>query len=314
MAIKFLNYTPKKQPKPIEEKMAAKGSTQPKKLTPSKIKKEQQRIEYLERREQKKKDFFAKRRVVELEMYEELKGRNIPETVEKAIDGRTMPAQEIIQLWEEYWGEPLGPRSRKYVVANLFAHLIVNARPETAKRYTSEVADFIMERVMEGESLRNICRDPYLPSMSRFLFWCQEYPDLQERYTLAQQIRAETYVDDLIPLADKVKLGIVTTYKADGTVEHTVSDMLNRARLGIDVRKFTIAKVLNRFRDKNGGGGVTDADDGTHHVVITGGIPDKPLGEEDLSVKMLGDPFESIPEGDIIDPLGISPTSFESKE
>lgn len=63
--------------------------------------------------------------------------------------------------------------------------------------YTEAIADTICDRLIEGESLRKICRDEAIPSRSTILRWLDSLPEFEAKYARARAYQADT-MDDLI--------------------------------------------------------------------------------------------------------------------
>lgn len=87
------------------------------------------------------------------------------------------------------------------------------------------LADEICERIANGESLRSICKDDYMPDASSVYRWLDVYEDFREQYAHARAKQADTYADQIVMIAD-------------------TADDHNKARLQIDARKWVAAKLL----------------------------------------------------------------------
>lgn len=94
-------------------------------------------------------------------------------------------------------------------------------------KYTEKLAAEICERLIEGESLRRICRDSGMPTASTVCKWLVEKPDFSEQYAKARDAQAETLADEIVDIADG---------------EHKDSDPA-RDRLRVDARKWVAAKL-----------------------------------------------------------------------
>lgn len=94
--------------------------------------------------------------------------------------------------------------------------------------YTDELANEICERIANGESLRSICKDEYMPAQSTVYAWVSEIRQFSEQYAHAREQQAHYFVDEMIEIADKVL--------AD-------SAAVQKARLQIDTRKWAAAKL-----------------------------------------------------------------------
>lgn len=82
--------------------------------------------------------------------------------------------------------------------------------------FSQEIADRICEELIEGRSMRQICRDDGMPNRSTVLRWMDANPDFAAKCARARDLQAD-YMDDLIletadactpetAQADKVKI------------------------------------------------------------------------------------------------------------
>lgn len=266
MAIHF-NTKPAKPVPPIKGDAGAAGN--------------KSRTKTQQKKQQKIEDWYAGVRIENEKIREGFDAKHIPTTIQQGIASGRLSAQDIIEAWETQFGQTLGPRDRRYVVANTVARDYFKGKTPGANNYCEEVADFILERMLEGEPIRSICRDPHMPHLSKFLGWIEKNTSLRERYTLAKELRAEVWADDLISLGDSARMGVTITHRADGTVDIVTADMTNRTRMQIEVRKFLLSKILPKKYGTLVPEEVQENAGGVRRVVITGALPDEPLGDYD---------------------------------
>lgn len=67
-------------------------------------------------------------------------------------------------------------------------------RPST---YTDEIADQICDRLQNGESLRQICRDESMPDRTTVYRWRGDRSEFATKYARAREAQGD-YMDDLI--------------------------------------------------------------------------------------------------------------------
>lgn len=120
-------------------------------------------------------------------------------------------------------------------------------RPST---YSLEVADAICERLVLGESLRAICRDDDMPSISSVFKWLRENSEFSNQYARAKEEQADTLADEIVEIADekeyeKVEFeGVALAVKFDSTA-------VARNRLRVDARKWAASKLKpKKYGDK----------------------------------------------------------------
>lgn len=111
-------------------------------------------------------------------------------------------------------------------------------------KFTDEIAESICERMMDGESLRAICRDDDMPDRSTVLRWLDADEVFAARYARAREAQADALFEDMQEVADS------------GNVEDT-----QRAKLRVATMQWRAAKLApKRYGDK---------------VAVVGGDPDQ---------------------------------------
>ncbi len=125
--------------------------------------------------------------------------------------------------------------------------------------YTPKLGETICTHIALGGTLKAICAKPSMPDRKTVYNWLfgdhkEGSPQLKfiPLYAQARDAQAETFVDELIEIAD-----------TGGS----------KARLKVDTRKWVISKRLARYADKQ---------------VIEGGDPKKPVLTEDVTPKRTG--------------------------
>lgn len=122
-------------------------------------------------------------------------------------------------------------------------------------QFSQAAADEICERIAQGKSLRSICMDQHLPSMSTVFKWLGSEPLFAESYMRAREAQADALVDDMVDIADDKSLDP------------------NDRRIRIDTRKWLAGKMRpKKYSDK----------------VILGSDPDNPLPEHTVKIDVAG--------------------------
>lgn len=117
--------------------------------------------------------------------------------------------------------------------------------------YSKELVSLICSRLVEGESLRSICRDPTMPSLSSVFLWLQIHAEFSEQYTRARDAQSDTYADEIIDIADTPQIGETIIKKADGTTETRKGDMVQHRHLRIEARKWIASKLKPKKYGQN---------------------------------------------------------------
>jgi hypothetical protein len=98
--------------------------------------------------------------------------------------------------------------------------------------YTPEIVDAICERLIEGESLVQICRYENMPGYSTIMGWLNKHAEFADKYARAREAQADYLADDIIRIADE-------------------SEDAQKARLQVDARKWKASKLApKKYGDK----------------------------------------------------------------
>lgn len=115
--------------------------------------------------------------------------------------------------------------------------------------FSDETAEEICERIAMGESLRAICQDAHMPTVTSVYRWLDANEKFRDQYAHARSKQADFYADQIVTIAD-------------------TADDHNKARLQIDARKWVAAKLLPK---KYGERTTTTHEGGDKPLQIEGG-------------------------------------------
>lgn len=104
------------------------------------------------------------------------------------------------------------------------------------------MADTICENLVEGESLRAMCKRNGMPAVSTVCKWLAQQPDFAKQYARARELQADTLADEILHISNTVKKGKRKVTKPTGE-EITEADMTEHRRLQIDARKWLAGKL-----------------------------------------------------------------------
>ena len=119
----------------------------------------------------------------------------------------------------------------------------VPAKIGRATKYSSEWAERFCELLAQGQSVRQICSQPGQPDKSQVYRWLDENGDFRDQYARAREAQADKYFQEIIEIADAA-----------------TPETVNVARLRVDSRKFTVARLAPKkygdhiSHDVKGGG------------------------------------------------------------
>jgi hypothetical protein len=106
--------------------------------------------------------------------------------------------------------------------------------------YSPEIATALCTRLINGQSLRSVCRDLSMPSISTVYEWLFVHPQFSEQYTRAKEDQADTYADEIIDIADNSSADLIPGEDGKMRVDH---EAINRSRLRVDARKWVASKL-----------------------------------------------------------------------
>lgn len=77
-----------------------------------------------------------------------------------------------------------------------------NGKRGRPSKYSKELADEIVERISEGETLSEICREKYMPNRSTVYDWMNENEEFSQRIARAREEGYEVLLDECKEIAD----------------------------------------------------------------------------------------------------------------
>ena len=120
-------------------------------------------------------------------------------------------------------------------------------------RHNEEAFAAILERIMAGESLKQICESEGTPARSTVHLWMANDKELSDRYARACEVRADDGSNDWM----KKRQGDETFWVENG-------EALRRSALRVDARKWALA----RMQPKKYGDKITHAGDANNPLQI----------------------------------------------
>ena len=126
--------------------------------------------------------------------------------------------------------------------------------------YSKDRAAEICARLVEGESLKSICRDPLMPDIKTVYLWMAQNETFLHQYAKAKEDQADTMQEEILDIADTKPAEIVD----DKGISRIDSAHVNWMRLRIDSRKWVAAKL----KPKKYGDRVTHAGDAENPLEV----------------------------------------------
>jgi len=105
--------------------------------------------------------------------------------------------------------------------------------------YSEERAAEICARLVNGESLRAICRDDHMPDVKTVYLWMAQNEIFLQQYTQAKEDQADTLQEDILDIADTLPEQVVD----DKGIARVDAAYVNWMRLRVDSRKWIASKL-----------------------------------------------------------------------
>jgi hypothetical protein len=96
--------------------------------------------------------------------------------------------------------------------------------------YNETVATRICAYIADQKSLRWIAKQKGMPSRRTILYWLERYPEFERQYNRARAAAAESFVSEMVEMADQA--------------QGMTGDGVRAMQLRIDTRKWVAAKLL----------------------------------------------------------------------
>lgn len=113
--------------------------------------------------------------------------------------------------------------------------------------YSPEVAARICEEMITGRSLRSICADSDMPSISSVYLWMSKHPEFSQQYARAQVDRATAMAEEILEISDDSADDVLI--QDDRAYPNSVS--VARDKLKVDTRKWLLSRMdPKRYGDK----------------------------------------------------------------
>jgi transposase-like protein len=114
--------------------------------------------------------------------------------------------------------------------------------------YTPELAERILDELSGGRTLREVCRDPGMPTEGTVRWWVIENrEDFAGRYAIARQAGDEAITDEILDIVDNRRHDWIVVEKPDGGIEKYLDPQrVRRAELRANARWALLSKGMRR--------------------------------------------------------------------
>jgi len=124
-------------------------------------------------------------------------------------------------------------------------------------KYSLEIALLICDRIADGNSLVQICRDPAMPKKTAIYEWLLRHKEFAEIYARAREDQADSLADEIQAIADEMPMEITD----DKGVTRFDSAYVTWQKNRVDARKWIASKLKpKKYSDRLTHQGDKDAD------------------------------------------------------
>jgi hypothetical protein len=125
---------------------------------------------------------------------------------------------------------------------------------------TDELFDEICERMVDGESVRSICKDDHMPAISTLMKILNQDPNRSAQYARALQMRADAMFEEIMDISDDGTNDFMLRNADDPTSVILNGEHVQRSKLRVDSRKWALGRMNpKKYGEKTFIGGVDDA-------------------------------------------------------
>lgn len=135
---------------------------------------------------------------------------------------------------------------RVLALGTAWAYFPDMGRPVT---YTQEIAAAVCARLVQGETLKAICRDDDMPPESTVRLWAlDDREGFAARYARAREIGYHVMADETLEIADDGSNDWMERQRKDGSSETVLdTEHVQRSRLRFDARRWLLSKALPKI-------------------------------------------------------------------
>ncbi len=118
--------------------------------------------------------------------------------------------------------------------------------------YTPEIAQTICGQMIEGLSLREICRAEDMPARSTVHLWLNKFEEFSDQYARAMDLRCDFWADEILEISDDGTNDWVERKLKDGSTKIVFDgEHVMRSKLRSDNRKWLMSKMVpKKWGDK----------------------------------------------------------------
>ena len=138
--------------------------------------------------------------------------------------------------------DAIKPNARKLPDKSKAANVLAAGKIGRPSGYTPAIASAICEKLADGMSLRKLCAQPAMPSMTTVMRWLADETKQEFRlhYAHAREAQADLLAAEILEIADDSSGDIIIDNDGNTRLDR---EFVARARLRVDARKWLASKL-----------------------------------------------------------------------
>jgi len=113
--------------------------------------------------------------------------------------------------------------------------------------YTPEIGSTICERLFDGETLSEICRDPAMPDKPTVMRWLAQHPKFLDEYVFTCQLLVEDLAAEAVSIADNADTECRERVRGAKVVTLCGREELARRRLRLAIRHWVAERLIPKI-------------------------------------------------------------------
>ena len=109
--------------------------------------------------------------------------------------------------------------------------------------FDQALADKILDRISDGESLRKICCDEDMPGQTTVYRWLRQDEEFRQQYASARELQADTLFDETLDIADDATNDWMERHAEEDIGWKENGEAIRRSQLRIDTRKWIAGQL-----------------------------------------------------------------------
>jgi hypothetical protein len=127
------------------------------------------------------------------------------------------------------------------------------AGPGRPSKISKKLIETICERLIAGESLREICLSDGMPDKATVCRWLSRNEKFRDQYARARDMQAEMMADEILDIADDGRNDWMERKIGADVIQVVDQEAVQRSKLRVDARKWIAAKRLpKKYGEKVG--------------------------------------------------------------